>query len=117
MAYNKSLADRIREALIEHPKVEEKEMFKCITFMVDGKMCISVSGGELMCRIDPDLTDELLEKYSGETRQMIHGGKAMKGYLYVSEEGYKTKKQFEFWLRLCLDYNPQAKASKKPKKK
>ena len=46
MAYNEIIADRIREALLDIPKVEEKKMFRGVTFMVDDKMCISVSGNE-----------------------------------------------------------------------
>ena len=44
---------------------------------------------------------------------MIHGGKAMKGFIFVGEEGYKSKKKFEYWIGLCLDFNKVAKATKK----
>ena len=54
MAYNEKLTDRIRSALAGLPNVEEKKMFRGVTFMVDDKMCISVSGNELMLRLDPD---------------------------------------------------------------
>jgi hypothetical protein len=40
-------------------------------------------------------------------------GKELMGYCYVSPVGYKSKKDFEFWLQLCLDFNPKAKSSKK----
>jgi len=52
MAYNEKLADRVREALAHLPEVEEKKMFRGVTFMVNGKMCVSVSGDEMMCRFD-----------------------------------------------------------------
>lgn len=71
MAYNEIIADRMREALLDIPKVEEKKMFRGITFMVDDKMCISVSGNEIMCRIDPLLHDELVEKNGCRVRQFI----------------------------------------------
>ncbi len=38
MAYNEKLADRIRESLAHLSKVEEKKMFRGLTFMVNGKM-------------------------------------------------------------------------------
>jgi hypothetical protein len=44
---------------------------------------------------------------------MIMRGKQLKGYCYVSPEGFKSKRDFEFWLKCCLDFNPKAKASKK----
>jgi hypothetical protein len=37
-------------------------MFRGITVMVDGKMCVSVSGDELMCRIDPEIYDVAIKK-------------------------------------------------------
>ena len=58
MAYDKKLADRIREYLLQFPKLktEEKKMFRGLAFMINGKMCINVSGENLMCRFDPNLT-------------------------------------------------------------
>ena len=111
MAYNEKLADRVREALVEVPDVEEKKMFRGVTFMVDGKMCISVSGGELMLRLDPELTEQLAEENG--TRPMIHGGKHMKGFIYISEERFRNQKDFDHWVKLALDFNPMAKAAKK----
>ena len=40
----------------------------------------------------------------------------MKGYVYVNEDGMRTKADFEFWVGLCLEFNKIAKASKKKKK-
>ena len=115
MAYNEKLADRIREALAALPDVEEKKMFRGVTFMVNGKMCISVGDDEIMCRINPAEYEAALEQK--DTRQMIHGGKVMKGFLFVGPEGTKTKKGLDYWISLCLAYNKEAKASKKAKKK
>ena len=44
-------------------------------------------------------------------------GKPMKGYLFVSEEGMKSKNNFLYWINLSLDFNKLAKASKKRAKK
>jgi len=46
-------------------------------------------------------------------REMVFTGRPMKGYVYVSDEGMKTKKQFEYWISLCIEFNKKAKASKK----
>jgi TfoX/Sxy family transcriptional regulator of competence genes len=111
MAYDIKLADRVREALADIPRVEEKKMFRGVTFMVNDKMCISVSGDELMLRLDPEITEQLVEENG--TRPMIHGGKNMKGFIYISEERFRNKKDFDQWIKLALDYNPKAKSSKK----
>jgi TfoX/Sxy family transcriptional regulator of competence genes len=114
MAYNEKLADRIREALQHLPEVEEKKMFRGVTFMVDGKMCMSVSADEMMCRFDPALQETVAEKKGFRT--MIMKGREYKGYGYISEEGIRSKKDFDYWVGLCLDFNKRAKASKKKKK-
>ena len=114
MAFNEKLADRIREALVDIPNVEEKFMFGGVCFMVDGKMCIGVVKDEMMCRIDPEMEDIALEKNG--CRQMDFTHRPMKGYVYVSDEGMKKKKDLEYWVGLCLEFNSKAKASKKKKK-
>jgi hypothetical protein len=116
MGYNIKLADRIREYLAGFPKlkIEEKEMFRGVTFMVNGKMCVSVSGESLMCRFDPNLY-ELVSTKKGFQKMMMKD-KEYKGYCYVRPEGFKAKKDFEYWVNLCLDFNERAKSSKKPEK-
>ncbi len=117
MAYDTRLADRIREFLNDVPvtDIQEKEMFRGLVFMVNGKMCINVSGDNLMCRFDPVLQEqlELKEGYL----PMVMKKKEIKGYCYVEPQGFKNKRDFEFWLNLCLDFNKKAKSYKKPKKK
>ena len=113
MAYNEKLADRVREALKDLPMVEEKKMFRGITFMVNDKMCVSVSGNRLMCRFDPLLQEQVAEKPGYEP--MIMKGKEYKGFCYVNEPGIKSKKNFDYWISLCLEFNEKAKSSKKKK--
>jgi len=115
MAYNEKLTNRIREALAHLPKVEEKKMFRGVTFMVNGKMCISAGNDEMMCRIDPNLFETVLEKYG--SRPMVHGGRTMKGFVFVNEESIRNKKDFDYWINLAIDYNKKAKAAPKKKKK
>src|SRR5256885_14451161 len=103
MAYDEELADRVREALADLPNVEEKKMFRGVTFMVDDKMCISVSGNELMLRLDHELTEQLAEENG--TRPMVHGGKHMKGFIYISPVRFHNKKGFDHWIKLALYYN------------
>ena len=114
MSYNEKLADRIRIRLAEIPKVEEKFMFGGVCFMVKGKMCIGIVKDEMMCRIGPDAYETALEKNG--CREMVFTGKPMKGYVYVSDEGMKSKKDFDNWINLCLYFNSKAKASKKKSK-
>ena len=115
MAYSTKLAERIRTYLdgIPQIKVKEKEMFRGLAFLVNGKMCVNVSGDNLMCRFDPALEEDVAEKAGFVP--MIMKGKQLRGYCYVTEDGFKSRANFEYWLNLCLDFNEKAKASKKKK--
>jgi TfoX/Sxy family transcriptional regulator of competence genes len=115
MPYDTNLADRIREYLTRFPKlkIEEKKMFSGVGFMVNGKMCVNVSGENLMCRFDPALQELVAEKNGYQP--MIMKGKELKGYCYIQPIGFKSKKNFEYWVNLCLNYNERAEASKKKK--
>ena len=115
MPYNENLAHRIREALEHLPKVEEKKMFRGLTFMVNDKMCAGVSGDEMMLRFDPALHETLAEKNGFRT--MVMKGREYKGFGYISQEGIKSKKDFDYWLGLALEFNKIAKAAKKKNKK
>lgn len=111
MAFDEKLNNRIREALLELPDVSEKHMFGGVCYMVNGKMCIGVVKDEMMCRIGPQQYEKALERKG--CREMTFTGKPLNGYVYVSDEGMKTKKDFDHWIRLCLEFNKIAKASKK----
>ena len=111
MAYDEKLAERIRKALTHLTNVEEKRMFGGLAFVVDGKMCINVSGDELMCRFDPK-QQSVIETKPG-FRPMIMKRKKFKGYCYVDPGYLASKKELMFWVNLALDYNPSAKKSRK----
>ena len=117
MAYDTNLADRVREYLAEIPDidVEEKPMFNVLNFMVNGKTCVCVSDEKLMLRFDSSRQEELYEKDGYET--MLMKGKEYKGYCYINPDGFKNRKDFEFFLNICLEYNKVAKSSKKRKTK
>ncbi len=111
MAYNESLANRIREALAHLPDVKEKKMFGGIAFMVNGKMSITVGKDRIMCRIDPGVHEEAIKSKGIQTVKM--GGRDYKGYIHIDEEVIKTKKNFDYWVQLALDFNKIAKASRR----
>ncbi len=114
MAYNEKLANRIRERLAELSGTEEKKMMGGLTFMYNGKMCVGIIKDEMMCRIDPDLHDTAVKRIG--CRTMDFTKRPMRGYVLVDETGMKTKKDFEYWINLCLDFNSKARTSKKKKK-
>lgn len=110
MAYNQQLAQRVRIFLLKIPgqKVAEKKMFGGLAFIVNGKMCINVSGENLMCRFDPGIENEVMQKKG--YLPVIMRGKTYKGYCYVKEPGFKSNPDFEYWISLCLDFNKKVKS-------
>lgn len=115
MAYNETLADKIRQALADVPVVEEKKMFGGLAFMVDGKMCLTVDADRMMCRIDPNLHEEAVRKEGART--VIMKGREYQGYVYVNEDCLQTEADFNYWVALALDFNKKAKASNKRQKR
>jgi TfoX/Sxy family transcriptional regulator of competence genes len=109
MAYNEFLAQKVRAALAHIPRVVEKKMFGGMAFMVNGKMCISVGKDRLMFRIDPAIHERALKRKGCRTVMMK--GREYKGYVYVSEEGMKTRRDFVYWIGLAFDFNKRAKTA------
>ena len=53
MAYDESLADRVRDVLADEPDVQEKRMFGGICVMVAGHMAAGIINDDLMVGIYP----------------------------------------------------------------
>jgi len=111
MAFSEPLAQRIRESLRDVRRIEEKKMMGGLTFMVNGKMCVGVLKDDLMVRIDPEVYEEALRRKG--CREMDFTGRPMKGFVFVSPEGTNTNNGLNYWIRLALDFNQKAKATKK----
>jgi TfoX/Sxy family transcriptional regulator of competence genes len=111
MAYSEILANKIRQALAHLSAVEEKKMFGGIAFMVNGKMCLTAGPGRMMCRIDPNIHEEVVKRKG--CRTVIMKGREYKGYVHVNEESLQTKADFNYWVALALDFNKKVKTSDK----
>jgi TfoX/Sxy family transcriptional regulator of competence genes len=103
MAYDEDLANRIRELLAGEPDVTEKKMFGGLAFLIGGNMAVAASGqGGLMVRCDPDETDALLER--PHARRFEMRGREMDGWLRVDDEGVRTKRDLDAWVRTGAGY-------------
>jgi TfoX/Sxy family transcriptional regulator of competence genes len=112
MAYNEHLADRIKHILdAKKIKHTEKKMFGGLCYMVDDKMLIGVEKERLMARIDPEDEPKALKRKGA--KPMDFTGRVMKGFLFIDEKGFDMDDDLEYWVSLCLKYNPKAKSSKK----
>ena len=102
------LIDAVREALAGCDDVQEKRMFGCHVFMVNGKLCLGVEDDELLVRLPPTRHGEFQEMQN--TRELSPEGK-MQGYFWIEPNGYATRAQWNLWFAEALAYNPQAKAT------
>ena len=114
MAYDNYLAERIANSLKSRKTgYEEKKMMGGLCFMVDDKMCIGIVKDMLMARIHPDVYESSLEKPG--VRPMDFTGKPMVGYIFVEPSVLDRDEDLDYWVNLCLEFNPLAKSSKKKK--
>jgi TfoX/Sxy family transcriptional regulator of competence genes len=103
MAYDEDLANRIRELVADEAGLTEKAMFGGLAFLIGGNMAVAASGqGGLMVRVDPDETEELVAKPHARPFEMR--GREMQGWLRVDDEGVRTKRQLEPWVRRGVAY-------------
>ncbi len=96
MAYDEGLAHRVHELLENRPGFSEKKMFGGLCFLVDGNMAGGIIASELMLRVGPDMYDECLALE--HAREMDFTGRALKGMIYVGEEGIAEDEDLEAWV-------------------
>jgi hypothetical protein len=120
MAYDEYLAERIQLVFKEKRiSVELRKMMGSLCFMVNDKMCCGIhihkktNDSLLMARIGEEVSEKELEK--PECLPMDFTGRPMKGYIFVTSDGFDMEEDLSYWIQLCIDFNPLAKSSKKKK--
>lgn len=112
MAYNERLAERIRGYFKRRKGLEEKRMFGGLCFMLNGHMCCGIETDRLMVRVLSDRYEALIKK--PHAREMDLTGKPLKGFLFISEAGYRTAAGLARWLDEAVMF-VKAKPPKKRK--
>ncbi|MDA1359066.1 TfoX/Sxy family protein [Glycomyces luteolus] len=103
MAYDKALADRVRDIFDNRPYVYEKTMFGGPCWFAHGNMAAAVlSGGGAMIRVgDDDFTDLVLEPGA---EPMVMGGRESKTWLRIDEEACASDERLREWIERGLTY-------------
>lgn len=81
-------------------------MFGGLAFLVNGKICISVNNRPdhiLMVRIDPEAQKEAIQR-KGASIAIMRGQK-MDGWIFLTDIAIKDEKNFNYWVKLALDFN------------
>lgn len=117
MAYDDYLADRIQRLLKDkHIQFSELKMMGGLCFKVDNKMLCGIHFDKkygdnlLMARIGEDAYLNELEKK--HCLPMDFTGRPMRGYIFVTPDGFDTENDLTYYLDLCLAFNPNAVVSK-----
>ena len=96
MAYDETLARRIREVLRDRCDVVERKMFGGLAFLYGGRMCYGIVGNDLMVRIADDEFDAVMR--TPRVRPMDFTGRPLKGFVYVSPQAFRTPRALRGWL-------------------
>src|SRR5688572_4046264 len=102
MAFNETLAQRIRDALKAHRGVSERKMFGGLAFMLNGNMCCGILGDELMVRVGDAGYENALKR--PHVRPMDFTGRPMRGMIFVSTAGLQTRPALESWLAPAVSH-------------
>lgn len=102
MAFDESLAARIREALARRRNIEEKRMFGCLCFMLGGNALAGVWKKSLIVRLGPDEGElALLEPH---VRAFDITGKPMRNWVVVGPEGIEDDDQLKEWIERATKF-------------
>lgn len=112
MAYDKDLAERVREFAQSEPGWSEKRMFGGLATLVDGKLALAVSThGGLLVNVAGDQAEAALEEPGTEVAVM--GGREMRGWVRVDSSACADDAALERWVRRGLAAARARKASRR----
>jgi TfoX/Sxy family transcriptional regulator of competence genes len=101
MAYDESLAERVRAELEGEDGLTERKMFGGLAFMLNGNMACGIVKDELMLRLGPEGADHALDE--PHVRPMDFTGRPMTGMVFVAREGLGGD-ALRRWVRAAAGY-------------
>src|SRR6516225_7756809 len=101
MAFDESLAARIRDVLARKRGVEEKKMFGGVGFLLNGNLLVGVWKESLIVRLGPEEGDEALKE--PHVSEFNITGRSMKGWVLVAPEGVQNDK-LKGWLQRAVKF-------------
>jgi hypothetical protein len=102
VAFDESLAARIRDTLARKKGVEEKKMFGCVCFFLDGNTLAGVWGDRLIARLGPDEGEgAMMEPH---VRAFDITGRPMRNWVAVEPEGVQDDDQLTAWVERAVRF-------------
>ena len=102
MAFDESLAARIRDALSRKKGVEEKKMFGCVCFFLNGNALAGVWKDRLIARLGPDEGEAALRE--PHVRAFDITGRPMRNWVAVEPEGVGDDEQLHDWVQRAIKF-------------
>src|SRR3954462_7662677 len=102
MAFDESLASRIRNALARRRNVEEKKMFGCVCFFLNGNALAGVWKDRLIARLGPVEGEAALRE--PHVRAFDITGRPMKNWVAVGPEGVEDEDQLQAWIERATEF-------------
>jgi hypothetical protein len=96
MAFDETLAARLRDTLSRKKGVEEKKMFGCVCFLLNGNALAGVWKDRLIARLCPDEGEEALRE--PHVRAFDITGRPMRNWVAVEPEGVEDDDQLTGWI-------------------
>ena len=110
MAYDEYLGERIKQ-IFQTKNIDfyTKKMMGGLVFMVNEKMCCGIHMDKkygdslLMAKIGEKFYEEEIIK--NVCLPMDFTGRPMKGFIFVTPDGFDLDADLEYWIQRVLDYN------------
>ena len=102
MAFDESLAARIRDALARCKNIEEKKMFGGICFLLHGNMLVGVWKDSLIARLGPDEGEAALRE--PHVRAFDITGRPMRNWVLVEPEGVEEDNELKDWIQRATKF-------------
>ena len=94
------LCDRIRVILEGDPRITEKRMFGGLTFLLNGHILVGVKNdGRILIKVGKEADNDAALARPGAS-QMMHGGKAMRGFVWVDPDAIEDDDELREWIAL-----------------
>ena len=102
MAFDETLAQRIRDALARKKNIEEKKMFGCICFFINGNALVGVWKDRLIARLGPDEGEAALRE--PHVRAFDITGRPMRNWVAVEPEGIEDDERLKDWIQQATKF-------------
>jgi hypothetical protein len=102
MAYDTTLADRMRPYLLGRAGMSERSMFGGLGFLLYGNLCCGIWKDQLIIRLSPHETAGALKEKHVHVFDIT--GKPMKGWLLIDPAGIKKDTDLYAWIERAVSF-------------